>query len=109
LKPPVKINPENVQDHHQHHHAGGPTVDGANQPAKVDVRHQVLNGAKGFGDGGLVVEGHRKAGGELDDEASQGDPPQAVEDVDVGRDVLAGNVIGDRLHFQPFVEPLISF
>jgi len=83
-------------------------MDRSNQPTEVDFGHDVLNGGVGFGDGGFVVERHQEASGELDQEADEGDPAQAVEDVDVGGDVLTGDVVLDRFYFQAFVKPLVD-
>ncbi len=94
-----EVHPEDVENHHQHHHAGRPAVNGADQPAEVNFVHNVLNRVKGFGDGGPIVEGHSESSGELDQEADESDPAQAVKDVDVGGDVFGGDVVSDRLNF----------
>ena len=93
-----KINAEDVQNHYEHHHAGRPAVDGANEPTKVDVRHQVLNRGKGVCYRWPVVEGHCESSCELDDEANECDTAKAVENIDVGRNVLAGDIVSERLN-----------
>ena len=103
-----QIHAEDVQDQHEDHHRCAPAVDGADQPAKADVGHQVLHRGVGLSHGRLVIEGHREAGRELHQEADQGDAAQAIEDVDVGRDVLRRDVVNDVLDVQALVEPVVD-
>ncbi len=81
---------------------------GADQPAEADIRHQVLNRGVGLSHGRLVIEGHREAGRELDQEADQGDAAQAIKNVDVRRHVLGTDVVGNVLDFKTFLEPVVN-
>lgn len=81
----------------------------ADQPTEINIGHDVAHRFKGFGDGWLVVKGHRKASGKLDQEAGKGDTTEAIEDIDMGRDVFAGNVFGKRPDFEAIVKPIVNF
>ena len=81
-------------------------MDRADQPTEADIRHQVLHRGVGLHHRRLVVEGHREASGELDQEADQRDAAEAIEDVDVRGHVLGRDVIDDGLDLQTFVEPV---
>ena len=83
-------------------------MDGTDQPSKTDVCHEVLDRLVRLSNGWLVIEGHRKPSGELDQEANQRDAAQAIKDVDVGRDVFRADVVSDVLDFQSFLEPVIN-
>ena len=78
------------------------------QPAETHVRHQILNGGVGLGDRWLVVEGHREACRELNQEAHKCDSTEAVKNVDVWRHVLAADVISNVLNFKTFLEPVVD-
>ena len=78
------------------------------QPAKAHICHQVLNGAVGLRDSGLVIEGHREPCRELDQEAHKRDPAQAIKDVDVRGHVLAADVVSNVLNFKTFLEPVVD-
>ena len=103
-----EINPEDVQDQHQHHHGGAPAVHRPDQPAKADVGHEVLDRGIGLSHRWLVIEGHRKPSGELDQEANQGDAAQAIKNVDVGWHVFGRDVVGNRLDLKALVEPVVN-
>ena len=103
-----EIDAENVKNEHQHHHAGAPTMHRANQPAKADIRHEVLDRGVGLSDGRLVIKRHREAARELDQEAGEGDSAQAIEDVDVRWDVFRRDVVRDRLDLEALIKPLIN-
>lgn len=83
-------------------------MDGANEPAEVHFIHDVLHGGVRFSDGWLVVECHGKSSRELDKKARQSDSTQAVEDIDVGGDVLAGDVVSKRLNLQALLKPVVN-
>ncbi len=80
----------------------------SDQPAKADVRHEVLNRGIGLSDRRLVIEGHREAGRELNQEANKRDAPKAIENIDVRRNVFGADVISDVLDFQTFLEPVVN-
>jgi hypothetical protein len=84
-------------------------MDGTNEPAKVNIGHEILNRIKSLCNGRLVIKGHGKPSGKLDNEAGEGNPPQTIEDIDMGRNVLTGNIIGKGLNFQSLIKPLIGF
>ena len=80
----------------------------ADQPTEAHVSHEVLHGAVSLGDSGLVIEGHCKPSGELDQEADQRDATQAIKNVDVGGHVFAADVVSNVLNFKTFLEPVVD-
>lgn len=84
-------------------------VNGVNQLIKVDFIYDVLDRGEGFCDCGFVVEGYGEFSGKLDQEVGQGQVFQIVKNIDVGRNVFVGNVIGDGLYFQMIIELLKNF
>ncbi len=103
-----QVDTEDVQDQHQDHHAGAPTVDGANQPAKTHISHQVLHRGIGLSNSRLVIKRHRKAACELDQETRERDSPEAIKNIDVRGDILGRDVIRNGLDLESFVEPLVD-
>jgi len=83
-------------------------MDGTDQPAEADVGHEVLNGGVGLGDRWLVIKRHREAGGELNQKAHQGDAAKAIKNIDVRRDVLRGDIVGDRLDLEALFKPVVD-
>ena len=108
LEAPRQVDPEYVKDQHQHHHRGAPAMHGADEPAEVHRVHQVLNGVEGLSHRGPVIKRHGKPRGELNQEAHKGDAAQAIEDIDVGRNILGGEVVCDLLDLQALLEPVVN-
>lgn len=81
-------------------------MDRANQPTEVHFVHDVAHGLEGFGNGWLIVKGHSKPSGELDQEADQRHSTQTIKDIDMGWNVLAADIICESLDLQPLVKPL---
>ena len=71
----------------------------ADEPAKVNVSHQILHRSKSVGDSRPIVKGHCKSSGKLDDEAHERNTAEAVENIDVGGNVFTRNIVGECLNF----------
>ncbi|CBN54175.1 hypothetical protein OSCI_630009 [Kamptonema sp. PCC 6506] len=57
----------------------------------------------------MVIKRHCKPSRKLDQKANKSDTAQTIENIDVGGDVLACNVLGEGLNFEAFIKPFEWF
>ena len=80
-----------MQEEHADQQIRAPHVDGANEPAEVDLRHDRANTLERLVGRGLVIQRQQNPGGHLDCKQKQGHPSQKVEERDpVDGDALLG-------------------
>ena len=63
---------QHMEEDDQHHEAGTPVMDAADQPAIADTGHDVLDAVVGMVGGGDVINGEHDAGDTLEDERGTG-------------------------------------
>ena len=82
---------KNVQEEHADQQVGAPDVDGTDEPAEIDLRHDRADALERLVGRRLVIERQQDSRGHLDAEQKQGHPAQKIEDRGaVDGDVLLG-------------------
>ena len=88
---------EHVEVHHDEERRGARGVQVADEPAPLDVAHDVLNGTEGVGGRGLVVHRQEDARDELEDQHEQGQRAEVIPDVEVLGRVVLGDMLAQHL------------
>ena len=77
---PHHVGGQNVQEEHADQQVGAPDMDGANEPAEIDLRHDRADTLERLVGRRLVIERQQNPRGHLDAEQKQGHPAQEIED-----------------------------
>ena len=102
----VQETAEHVQIDHQKEGRGTGGMQVAQDPAVVDIAHDVLDRGEGAVPGGLVAHGEPDAGDQLVDQHQQRKHSEEVPEIEVlGRIVLAHVGVPCPLHREPGIDP----
>ena len=104
---PVQQRAEHVQIDDDEERRGAGRVQVADQPAPLDVAHDVLDRAERVGGRRLVVHGQEDAGHDLEDQHHERERAEVVPEVEVlGRVVLRRVLLPHLGHREAVVDPL---
>ena len=107
-RPPVgphDVGRQDVQEQDADQQVGAPGVDGAEEPAEIDFRHDGADAFEGLVGRGLVIQGEEDARDHLDDEQEQRHSAQEVEEAAaVHGDALLGGQRDRGVQPQSFEE-----
>src|SRR5659263_652208 len=102
----VKEHPHHVQDDHEDHDIFGPGMDASDQHTEGDVVHDVKNTTVGAIHGRLVVDGQQHTGYDLDQKTEKSDATEAIQPVNVIRNLMVDKFSRHPPHLESFIEKI---